>query len=228
MEKNLYEELGLKKNATKSEIKASYRSLVKQHHPDAGGKKERFLAIQNAWETLNDPIKKAQYDRSFLSSSASFDLLNENWEEKFNSKKYNSSIKDREVETWIKEIYTPINRSISQIIKPLNNEIKKLSADPYDDQLMENFCSYIIISQKKIEKVEKIYNKKLVPKSISSLGLDLYYCFSQVKDGLSEFDKYTQGYVDDYLFDGKEMIKEAKRIQSKMSIQKKIQNFRYS
>ena len=38
MEKNLYEELGLKKNATKSEIKSSYRSLVKKHHPDAGGK----------------------------------------------------------------------------------------------------------------------------------------------------------------------------------------------
>ena len=49
MEKNLYEELGLKKNATKSEIKSSYRSLVKQHHPDAGGEKERFIAIQNAW-----------------------------------------------------------------------------------------------------------------------------------------------------------------------------------
>ena len=180
MEKNLYEELGLNKNATKSEIKSSYRSLVKQHHPDAGGKKERFLAIQNAWETLNDPIKKEQYDRSFLSSNSSFDLLNENWEEKFNSKKYNSSIKDKEVESWIKEIYTPINRLISQIIKPLNNEIKELSADPYDDQLMENFCSYISLSQKKIEKVEKIYNKKIVPKSISALGLDLYHCFSQV------------------------------------------------
>ena len=89
MGKNLYEELGLKKNATRSEIKSSYRSLVKQHHPDAGGKKERFLAIQNAWETLNDPIKKKQYDNSFFSSSSSFDSLNENWQEKFNSKKYN-------------------------------------------------------------------------------------------------------------------------------------------
>jgi len=90
MEKNLYEELGLKKNATRNEIKSSYRSLVKQHHPDAGGKKERFLAIQNAWETLNDPVKKEQYDRSSISSSSSFDSFNENWEEKFNSKKYNS------------------------------------------------------------------------------------------------------------------------------------------
>ena len=225
MEKNLYEELGLKKNATKSEIKSSYRSLVKQHHPDAGGEKERFLEIQNAWEILNDPIKKEQYDRKIFSSSSLFNSLNENWEEKLNSRKYNSSIKDKEVERWIKEIYTPINRLISQIIKPLNNEIKELSADPYDDLLMENFCCYINLSQKKIEKVEKIYNKQLVPKSISALGLDLYHCFSQVKDALSEFDRYTQGYVDDYLFDGKEMIKEAKRIQSKISIDKKNKKF---
>ncbi|MBO8218330.1 DnaJ domain-containing protein [Prochlorococcus marinus] len=225
MGKNFYEELGLEKNATKSEIKSSYRSLVKKHHPDAGGDKERFFAIQNAWENLNDPIKKAEYDRKMFPSKGSFDSLKENWEEKFNSKKYNSSIKDKEVETWIKEIYLPINRLISQIIKPLNNEIKALSADTYDDQLMENFCIYIRLSQKKIEKVEKIYNKKLVPKSISALGLDLYHCFSQVKDALLEFDRYTQGYVDDYLFDGKEMIKEAKRIQSKMVIEKKNKNF---
>jgi len=162
MKKNLYEELGLKKNATKSEIKSSYRSLVKKHHPDAGGEKERFLAIQHAWETLNDPIKKAEYDRKNFSSISSFDSLNENWEEKFNSKKYNSSIKDKEVETWIKEIYSPINRLISQIIKPLNNEIKELSADQYENKLIKNICSNIILSQKKIEKVEKIYKKKKI------------------------------------------------------------------
>ena len=225
MEKNFYKELGLEKNATKSEIKSSYRSLVKIHHPDAGGEKERFLAIQNAWETLNDPIKKEKYDRTIFSSNTSFDSLNVNWEEKYNSKKYNSSIKDKDVEAWIKEIYTPINRLICQIIKPLNNEIKELSADPYDDQLMENFCNYISLSQKKIEKVDKIYNKKLVPNPVSALGLDLYHCFSQVKDALLEFDRYTQGYVDDYLFDGKEMMKEAKRIQSKMSTEKKNKNF---
>ena len=104
MEKNLYEELGLKKSATKIEIKSSYRSLVKKHHPDTGGEKERFLAIQNAWETLNDPIKKEQYDRKFFSCNSSFDSLNKNWEDNFNSKKYTSSIKDKEVQTWIKDI----------------------------------------------------------------------------------------------------------------------------
>ena len=43
MIKNLYEELGLNKNATQSEIKSSYRRLVKKHHPDVGEKKIGFL-----------------------------------------------------------------------------------------------------------------------------------------------------------------------------------------
>lgn len=226
MKKNLYEELGLKRTATKSEIKSSYRSLVKKHHPDTGGDKERFMAIQNAWETLNDPIKKENYDKQFFpsysSSYSSFNEQNENWEGEINSKKNSSSFKDKEVRNWIKDIYNPSNRLITQIIKPLNTEIKELSADPYDEKLMENFCNYISLSQKKIDKVDKIYNSKLVPKAISSLGLDLYHCFSQVKDALSELERYTQGYVDDYLFDGKEMMKEAKRIQMKMTSYKKI------
>ena len=221
MTKNLYEELGLKENATQSEIKSSYRRLVKKHHPDAGGEKDRFLAIQIAWETLNDPFKKKQYDKNLVYLHQSLNSNNENWEEKVNTKKYSSTIKDNEVKNWIRNIYIPTNRFISQIIKPLNQEIRELSADPYDEELMENFCRYINLSKKKIEKVDNLYKSLTVPNSISSLGLNLYHCFSQVKDALSELEKYTQGYVDDYLFDGKEMMKEAKRIQSKMAYDKK-------
>lgn len=221
MSKNFYEELGLKKNATQKEIKSSYRSLVKQHHPDAGGEKERFLAIQNAWETLNDPLKKEKYDKTLISINQSSIHNNKKWEKKVNTNKYSSTITDTEVRNWIKKIYYPSNRFISQIIKPLNQEIKELSADPYDEELMDKFCSYIKISQKRIEKVDKLYKSKSVPNSITALGLDLYHCFSHVKDALSELDKYTQGYVDDYLFDGKEMMIQAKRIQTKMAIDKK-------
>ena len=221
MSKNLYEELGLKKNASKEEIKSSYRRLVKRHHPDAGGEKDRFLAIQIAWETLNDPIKKEKYDKSLFSVDQASNPKFENWEKKVNKKKYNSTIKDNEVRNWVQNIYNPTNKFINQIIKPLNQELKELSADPYDEELMDNFCHYITLSQKKIEKVDKIYKSISVPHTISSLGLDLYHCFSQVKDALSELDRYTQGYVDDYLFDGKEMMKEAKRIQLKMADDKK-------
>ncbi len=225
MMKNFYKELGLKKNANRNEIKSAYRLLAKKYHPDTGGDNERFLALQLAWETLNDPQKKAIYDKSLLNDESYAVSKNKHWSSELKNKKNNSTNKDQDIKDWIKKIYTPINRFISQVIKPLNDEIKKLSADPYDDELMDAFTSYLIESRKKIEKASFLFKSQAVPSSISSIGLDLYHCFSQVQDALDELDRYTQGYVDDYLFDGKQMMKEAKRIQLKMNINKRNISF---
>ena len=222
---NYYSIFGVKQNASKSEIKAAYRRLVKKHHPDAGGSKNKFLQIQLAWETLNDPMKKEKYDRTISYSRESSNNTDRNWSEELKSKKDSSNSKDADIKLWIKNIFNPINKSINEITKPLNNEIKKLSADPYDEVLMDAFCNYISQSKKKIEKVSLRYKSIAVPQSISSIGLDLYHCFSQVQDALDELDRYTQGYVDDYLFDGKEMMKEAKRIQKKMLFDKQNISF---
>ena len=223
--KNYYKELGLKQNATRNEIKSAYRLLAKKYHPDTGGDNEKFLSLQLAWETLNDPHKKAIHDKSLFNNESYIISKNENWSSELKNKKNNSTNKDQDIKDWIKKIYNPINRFISQVIKPLNDEIKKLSADPYDDELMDAFSSYLNESRKKIEKASSLFKSQAVPSSISSIGLDLYHCFSQVQDALDELDRYTQGYVDDYLFDGKQMMKEAKRIQLKMNINKRNISF---
>ena len=225
MMKNYYKELGLKQNATRNEIKSAYRLLAKKYHPDTGGDNEKFLALQLAWETLNDPHKKAIHDKSLFNDESYIVSKNKNWSSELKNKKNNSTNKDQDIKDWIKKIYNPINRFISQVIKPLNDEIKKLSADPYDDELMDAFSSYLNESRKKIEKASSLFKSQAVPSSISSIGLDLYHCFSQVQDALDELDRYTQGYVDDYLFDGKQMMKEAKRIQLKMNINKRNISF---
>ncbi|KDE56208.1 J domain-containing protein [Methanoculleus sp. MH98A] len=60
-----YKVLGVSSDAAPDEIRAAYRSLAKQYHPDinhdpdAG---ERFIAIQQAYETLIDPDARARYD----------------------------------------------------------------------------------------------------------------------------------------------------------------------
>ena len=223
--KNYYKELGLKQNATRNEIKSAYRLLAKKYHPDTGGDNEKFLSLQLAWETLNDPHKKAIHDKSLFNNESYIVSKNENWSSELKNKKNNSTNKDQGIKYWIKKIYNTINRFISQVIKPLNDEIKKLSADPYDDELMDAFSSYLHESRKKIEKASSLFKSQAVPSSISSIGLDLYHCFSQVQDALDELDRYTQGYVDDYLFDGKQMMKEAKRIQLKMNINKRNISF---
>lgn len=68
MAKNLdyYDVLGLDRNATQDEINKAYRKLSKKYHPDLNhepGAEEKFKEINEAYETLSDPDKKAQYDQ---------------------------------------------------------------------------------------------------------------------------------------------------------------------
>lgn len=59
---DLYDILGLDKEATFAEVKAAHRRLVKQHHPDAGGDAEIFALVQQAFEVLHDPERRQRYD----------------------------------------------------------------------------------------------------------------------------------------------------------------------
>jgi len=57
-----YQILNVNKNASQEEIKKAYRSLAMKHHPDRGGDQTLFKDISVAYETLNDPQKRAEYD----------------------------------------------------------------------------------------------------------------------------------------------------------------------
>jgi molecular chaperone DnaJ len=60
---NLYDTLGVAKNASADEIKKAYRKLAREHHPDAsGGDEAKFKEIQGAYDVLSDPEKRKQYD----------------------------------------------------------------------------------------------------------------------------------------------------------------------
>ena len=64
--RDYYEVLGLQKGASDDEIKKAYRSLAKKYHPDINkepGAEEKFKEINEAYDTLSDPDKKARYDQ---------------------------------------------------------------------------------------------------------------------------------------------------------------------
>lgn len=64
--RDYYEVLGVKKDASKSEIKSAYRKLAKQYHPDRNKEADaetRFKEIQEAYEILTDEQKRSAYDR---------------------------------------------------------------------------------------------------------------------------------------------------------------------
>tara|TARA_R110000772_G_scaffold111117_2_gene214852 strand:+ start:1710 stop:2510 length:801 start_codon:yes stop_codon:yes gene_type:complete len=58
-----YNILGVAKNATDADIKKAYRKLAKTSHPDrTGGDDTQFKRINEAYETLKNPVKRQQYD----------------------------------------------------------------------------------------------------------------------------------------------------------------------
>lgn len=67
VEHDYYEMLGVPRGADDATIKAAYRRLAKEHHPDrhngCSDKEAHFKAINEAYDVLKDPQKRAAYDR---------------------------------------------------------------------------------------------------------------------------------------------------------------------
>ena len=66
MNKDLYKILGIDKQASQAEIKAAYRKLAMKYHPDKNpgdvAAEDKFKDVNEAYETLGDAQKRAEYD----------------------------------------------------------------------------------------------------------------------------------------------------------------------
>jgi curved DNA-binding protein CbpA len=62
-DKDLYRMLEIKKDATQDEIKKAFRKLAHKYHPDKnGGDDKKFKQINAAYQILNNPKKRSEYD----------------------------------------------------------------------------------------------------------------------------------------------------------------------
>ena len=203
--------LGVSPAAKAADIKAAYRALVKQHHPDAGGDDRTILALNAAWEVLGDADRRRRYDhtrhdvgQATASAGTDFSV------KRARAQTGRSAATEAELQKWLQQVYAPIDRLLGQVINPFAAELKALSADPYDDQLMEAFCAFLEQSQARLDKVELLYRSHSCAPGAQAFALDLYHCLSLVKDALVELERYTMGYVDSYLHDGRELIRQAR------------------
>ncbi|MDR2105294.1 MAG: DnaJ domain-containing protein [Deferribacteraceae bacterium] len=86
---NYYEVLGVSKTASQEEIKKAYRLLARKYHPDVNKSDKdaetKFKEVSEAYATLSDPDKKAQYDAvghdAFTSSGQGYNFNNMNFED---------------------------------------------------------------------------------------------------------------------------------------------------
>lgn len=73
MAKDYYQVLGVNKGASKDEIKKAFRKLAHQYHPDKpGGNDAKFKEVNEAYQTLSDDSKRAQYDNFSSGGGSAF------------------------------------------------------------------------------------------------------------------------------------------------------------
>jgi molecular chaperone DnaJ len=209
VESDPYRVLGVSPQASGAEIKAAYRALVKRHHPDAGGDASTILALNAAWEVLGDGDRRRRYDAQRLPVEAHAKAAAEGVARPAGRPSAGAA-GDEEITLWLQQVYGPVDRLLGQVVNPFAAQLRALAADPYDDTLMEAFCAFLEQCQGRLARGETLYRSQPCPAGLKELGLDLYYCLSLMKDALVDLERFTMGYVDSYLRDGRELLRQAK------------------
>lgn len=77
-----YAILGIQSSASTDDIKKAFRKLAHIHHPDKGGSEGKFKEINEAYQVLQDPEKKRNYDAMRGFRRSSFDDLGKTFHRK--------------------------------------------------------------------------------------------------------------------------------------------------
>ena len=152
MTKDYYKILGVAEFDSAENIKTAYRKLVRKYHPDIAGNSQenilRFKEVTEAYETLSNQVKKAEYDRAkrFYDYAYSKDEKKEetvknstnpqnkqnnfrfNWDDFIGKKNVQKSFKNQEIKAPVKgkDVYTDIEISVFEAISGTNKIINML------------------------------------------------------------------------------------------------------
>jgi curved DNA-binding protein CbpA len=74
-----YEVLQVQPSAEPEVVRAAYRVLARKYHPDLGGDATRMIALNDAWDVLGDPVRRAAYDAARAEESRPQAPTARNW-----------------------------------------------------------------------------------------------------------------------------------------------------
>lgn len=214
---NHYRTLNVSPRATQAEIKQAYRKLAKLFHPDSNrdtANHEKIASVNAAYEVLGDPESREFYDRQLAYhdqlQAAGFSHGKTRQQRTAQAHYHHQPTAqaiDELLQQWTQRVYTPVSRLLYQIMKPLQEQIDDLAADPFDDELMEDFQSYLEDCRDLLDRAEKTFRSLPNPPNVAGVAAHLYYCLNQVGDGLEQFEYFTLNYDDHYLHTGQELFR---------------------
>ncbi|MEM8831180.1 MAG: J domain-containing protein [Cyanobacteria bacterium P01_G01_bin.19] len=211
---NHYQTLQINPQATQEEIKLAYRRLAKQFHPDSQTENtdcDKIIALNAAYEILGDRHNRRLYDRQQqLGQTSDFFVSRQARNaaaQKQHQRRRANANPEVSYQQWLREIYHPIDYLVEKIVQPLEAEIEELSADPFDDFLMEDFSSYLDRCNEYWQQAQKILASKPNPAQLAGVAANIYYCLNHIGDGIKELQWFTMNYNDQYLHTGQEIFR---------------------
>ncbi|MDZ8138000.1 MAG: J domain-containing protein [Nostoc sp. DedQUE04] len=216
---NHYETLKVSPSASLAEIKQAYRRLVKLFHPDSNQEsadREQIIRINAAYEVLGDNQNRRNYDQELQNDSQK---LNSDRQQRTASaqKHYQTTRKtgrdvDEQVEEWLRQVYQPVNRLLCTILYSLEEQMEQLAADPFDDELLDEFQEYLKTCRDDLKQAQTTFRSLPNPPSLARTAAHLYYSLDQVGDGLDELGYFPLNYDERYLHTGHELFRIASRL----------------
>ncbi|MBE9006916.1 J domain-containing protein [Fortiea sp. LEGE XX443] len=212
---NHYETLKVNPNASQAEIKQAYRRLVKVFHPDSNqqtGDREEIIRINAAYEVLGDSQNRLDYDQKLQDDCQNRQQRAASAQKHYQATRKSGKNADEQVEEWLRLIYQPVNCILSEILDSLEEQIEQLAADPFDDELLEEFQEYLDTCRDEIKQAQIIFRSLPNPPSLARTAAHLYYSLNQLADGVEELAYFPLSYDDRYLHTGQELFRIAMRL----------------
>lgn len=189
-----YHILGVKTDVTAAEIKRAYRSLVKSYHPDVDSHEqtqdakvlatEQMMRLNLAYETLKDQSKRKAYDRA-IGLYRTVGLA---------KRGQDSMDEERDREAFLKKVYHPHRHSITTLLNSYQNQLRKLSLDIYDEQLLAEFELYVQQVDSALRQAAEDLNTPSWPAALDAAVQMMRYAISQAVDGLEEMRHFSQNF----------------------------------
>lgn len=157
--KTYYDTLEVSRTASAEVIKRAHNVLIKKYHPDLANGSEKKEAekktaeINEAYETLKDPVKREKYDE-FLKKS---EILNSNKNEEKEQKYNKASVEKMEIELANKKLNDEINIRVNKAQEDIDKEQARIQKKMQEDY--NNYLRQIGIPLK--EKGPKAVKKKI-------------------------------------------------------------------
>ncbi|WP_414573816.1 J domain-containing protein [Nostoc sp. CCY 9925] len=216
---NHYQTLKVSPNASQAEIKQAYRRLVKLFHPDSNQQtadREEIIRINAAYEVLRDNQNRRNYDQQLQDKSRKLDSDRQqrtaSAQKRYQATRKTGRDADEEVEEWLRKVYQPVNRLLCTILYSLEEQMEQLAADPFDDELLDEFQEYLKTCREDLKQAQITFRSLPNPPSLARTAAHLYYSLDQLADGLDELGYFPLNYDERYLHTGQELFRIATRL----------------